>query len=35
MNEILESMKLQEVGSPFLAVLTKDLHVLPDFHGNR
>lgn len=34
MNEILESMK-QEIGSPFLAALTKDIHMLPDFHGNR
>ncbi|KAL6523431.1 hypothetical protein OROGR_017034 [Orobanche gracilis] len=34
LNEILESMK-QEVGSPFIAALTTDLHVLPDFHGNR
>ncbi|XP_042056380.1 uncharacterized protein LOC121800960 [Salvia splendens] len=34
MNEILESMK-QEMSSPFLAALTKDIHVLPDFHGNR
>lgn len=31
---MLESM-MQELNSPFLAVLTKDLHVLPDFHGNR
>ncbi|KAK6159120.1 hypothetical protein DH2020_006434 [Rehmannia glutinosa] len=34
LNEILESVK-QEVGSPFLAALTTDIHVLPDFHGNR
>ncbi|XP_042050291.1 FGGY carbohydrate kinase domain-containing protein isoform X1 [Salvia splendens] len=34
MKEILESMK-QEMSSPFLAALTKDIHVLPDFHGNR
>ncbi|KAL8488827.1 hypothetical protein ACS0TY_024474 [Phlomoides rotata] len=34
LNEMLESLK-QEVGSPFLAALTKDIHVFPDFHGNR
>lgn len=34
LNEILESVK-DEVCSPFLAALTKDIHVLPDFHGNR
>ncbi|KAG8372408.1 hypothetical protein BUALT_Bualt12G0063100 [Buddleja alternifolia] len=34
LNEILESLK-QEVGPPFLAALTNDIHVLPDFHGNR
>ncbi|KMT03342.1 hypothetical protein BVRB_8g198780 [Beta vulgaris subsp. vulgaris] len=34
LNKMLESM-MQELNSPFLAVLTKDLHVLPDFHGNR
>ncbi|KAI3444136.1 hypothetical protein Pfo_000801 [Paulownia fortunei] len=34
LNEILESVN-QEVGSPFIAALTNDIHVLPDFHGNR
>ncbi|KAL0383234.1 UNVERIFIED_CONTAM: FGGY carbohydrate kinase domain-containing protein [Sesamum calycinum] len=34
LNEILETLK-QEVGSPFLAALTRDIHILPDFHGNR
>lgn len=34
LGEILESVK-QELGSPFLAALTNDVHVLPDFHGNR
>ncbi|KAL2502176.1 FGGY family of carbohydrate kinase [Forsythia ovata] len=34
LNEILESMK-QELGSLFLAALTDDIHVFPDFHGNR
>ncbi|KAL3841027.1 hypothetical protein ACJIZ3_025618 [Penstemon smallii] len=34
LNEILEWLK-QEAGSPFLAALTSDIHVLPDFHGNR
>ncbi|GER52633.1 FGGY family of carbohydrate kinase, partial [Striga asiatica] len=34
LNEILESMK-KESGSPFIASLTADIHVLPDFHGNR
>lgn len=34
LNEILESMK-QDEGSPFIAALTNDIHILPDFHGNR
>lgn len=34
LNEILEKMR-HELGSPFLAALTSDMHVLPDFHGNR
>lgn len=34
LNEILESMK-QDEGSPFIAALTNDMHILPDFHGNR
>ncbi|PHT26839.1 hypothetical protein CQW23_33550 [Capsicum baccatum] len=31
LNEILESMK-QDEGSPFIAALTNDIHILPDFH---
>ncbi|XP_063935374.1 uncharacterized protein LOC108227384 isoform X2 [Daucus carota subsp. sativus] len=34
LNKILESL-MHDRGSPFLAALTSDLHVLPDFHGNR
>ncbi|GMH23270.1 hypothetical protein Nepgr_025113 [Nepenthes gracilis] len=34
LNKDLESM-MRELNSPFLAALTKDMHVLPDFHGNR
>lgn len=34
LNMILESI-MNDLGSPFLAALTKDIHVLPDFHGNR
>uniref|UniRef100_A0A5B7BYR1 FGGY carbohydrate kinase domain-containing protein n=1 Tax=Davidia involucrata TaxID=16924 RepID=A0A5B7BYR1_DAVIN len=34
LNKILESM-MHDLGSPFLAALTADIHVLPDFHGNR
>ncbi|XP_042482083.1 FGGY carbohydrate kinase domain-containing protein-like [Macadamia integrifolia] len=34
LNRILESM-MNELKAPFLAALTKDIHVLPDFHGNR
>ncbi|KZV40224.1 FGGY carbohydrate kinase domain-containing protein [Dorcoceras hygrometricum] len=34
LGEILESVK-QELGSPFLSALTNEVHVLPDFHGNR
>ncbi|XP_058226928.1 uncharacterized protein LOC131335538 isoform X1 [Rhododendron vialii] len=34
LNKILESM-MHDMGSPFLAALTDDIHVLPDFHGNR
>ncbi|XP_010265464.1 PREDICTED: FGGY carbohydrate kinase domain-containing protein-like isoform X1 [Nelumbo nucifera] len=34
LNRILESM-MHEMNAPFLAALTKDVHVLPDFHGNR
>ncbi|PIA41338.1 hypothetical protein AQUCO_02200032v1 [Aquilegia coerulea] len=31
---MLESM-MQDLNTPFLAALTEDLHVLPDFLGNR
>ncbi|XP_044464910.1 FGGY carbohydrate kinase domain-containing protein-like isoform X2 [Mangifera indica] len=34
LNSALESM-MHERKSPFLAALTEDLHILPDFHGNR
>ncbi|XP_042409618.1 FGGY carbohydrate kinase domain-containing protein-like isoform X1 [Zingiber officinale] len=34
LNKILESM-MQERKAPFLSALTEDMHVLPDFHGNR
>ncbi|KAK6942425.1 Carbohydrate kinase, FGGY, C-terminal [Dillenia turbinata] len=34
LNETLESV-MHDMKSPFLAALTKDIHVLPDFHGNR
>ncbi|XP_059459981.1 uncharacterized protein LOC132189317 [Corylus avellana] len=34
LNEILETMML-DLKHPFLAALTEDIHVLPDFHGNR
>lgn len=34
LNKMLESM-IEELNAPFLSALTKDLHVLPDFHGNR
>ncbi|KAJ8560501.1 hypothetical protein K7X08_022361 [Anisodus acutangulus] len=34
LNETLELMK-QDEGSPFIAALTNDIHILPDFHGNR
>uniref|UniRef100_A0A7C9EE93 FGGY carbohydrate kinase domain-containing protein n=1 Tax=Opuntia streptacantha TaxID=393608 RepID=A0A7C9EE93_OPUST len=34
LNKMLESMA-QEKNPPFLSALTKDLHILPDFHGNR
>lgn len=34
LNKKLESI-MHEQGSPFLASLTQDMHVLPDFHGNR
>ncbi|KAF5185463.1 Carbohydrate kinase, FGGY-related [Thalictrum thalictroides] len=34
LNTMLESM-MHDLKAPFLAALTEDLHVLPDFHGNR
>lgn len=34
LNKILESLK-HELNTPFLAALTENIHVLPDFHGNR
>ncbi|KAJ3708003.1 hypothetical protein LUZ61_011708 [Rhynchospora tenuis] len=34
MNKLLASMA-QDQNAPFLSALTEDLHVLPDFHGNR
>ncbi|MBA0835535.1 hypothetical protein Goarm_007811 [Gossypium armourianum] len=34
LNNILESM-MRELQCPFIAALTEDTHVLPDFHGNR
>ncbi|KAL2932543.1 FGGY carbohydrate kinase domain-containing protein [Bienertia sinuspersici] len=34
LNKVLESM-MQELNPLFVSALTKDLHVLPDFHGNR
>lgn len=34
LNNILEST-MNDLGCPFIASLTKDVHVLPDFHGNR
>jgi FGGY-family pentulose kinase len=34
LNNKLESI-MHDKGYPFLAALTQDMHVLPDFHGNR
>ncbi|PWA67203.1 FGGY family of carbohydrate kinase [Artemisia annua] len=34
LNDLLANMMSQR-GIPFIAALTSDLHVLPDFHGNR
>ena len=34
LNKMLETMML-DLKRPFLAALTEDIHVLPDFHGNR
>ena len=34
LNKLLEDLMV-DLKSPFLAALTEDTHVLPDFHGNR
>ncbi|XP_071729662.1 uncharacterized protein [Rutidosis leptorrhynchoides] len=34
LNDLLAQMMVR-IGTPFIAALTADLHVLPDFHGNR
>ncbi|KAF5813244.1 putative ribulokinase [Helianthus annuus] len=34
LNDLLAQM-MKDTGTPFIAALTADLHVLPDFHGNR
>ncbi|XP_050217991.1 uncharacterized protein LOC126668829 [Mercurialis annua] len=34
LNKILKTM-VDDLKAPFLAALTQDIHVLPDFHGNR
>ena len=34
LNKLLETM-MTELNKSFVAALTEDLHVLPDFHGNR
>lgn len=34
LNKILEAMA-KDQNAPFLSMLTEDMHVLPDFHGNR
>ncbi|XP_028775380.1 FGGY carbohydrate kinase domain-containing protein isoform X2 [Neltuma alba] len=34
LNKILEKL-MSEQNHPFVAALTEDIHVLPDFHGNR
>ncbi|KAF8033581.1 hypothetical protein BT93_C0006 [Corymbia citriodora subsp. variegata] len=34
LNKLLESLK-HDLNTPFLAALTENVHVLPDFHGNR
>jgi FGGY-family pentulose kinase len=35
LNNILKSMAQDDTSSPFVAALTSDMHILPDFHGNR
>ncbi|XP_076902698.1 uncharacterized protein LOC143557530 [Bidens hawaiensis] len=34
LNDLLTQI-MRDTGTPFIAALTADLHVLPDFHGNR
>ncbi|XP_022755404.1 FGGY carbohydrate kinase domain-containing protein isoform X5 [Durio zibethinus] len=34
LNNMLESL-MREMQCPFIAALTEDIHVLPDYHGNR
>ncbi|XP_024959289.1 FGGY carbohydrate kinase domain-containing protein isoform X1 [Cynara cardunculus var. scolymus] len=34
LNKLLEQM-MHDMDTPFIAALTADLHILPDFHGNR
>lgn len=34
LNDLLAQL-MRDTGAPFIAALTSDLHVLPDFHGNR
>ncbi|KAI6682543.1 hypothetical protein NL676_036424 [Syzygium grande] len=34
LNKMLESLK-HDLNTPFLAALTENIHVLPEFHGNR
>ncbi|XP_030456437.2 uncharacterized protein LOC115677411 [Syzygium oleosum] len=34
LNKMLESLK-HDLNAPFLAALTENIHVLPEFHGNR
>nr|XP_043627859.1 FGGY carbohydrate kinase domain-containing protein isoform X2 [Erigeron canadensis] len=34
LNDLLAQM-MRDMDSPFIAALTADLHILPDFHGNR
>ncbi|OMO70687.1 Carbohydrate kinase, FGGY-related protein [Corchorus capsularis] len=34
LNDMIESM-MKQMQCPFVAALTQDIHVLPDFHGNR
>ena len=35
LNNILKSMAQEDTSSPFVAALTSEMHILPDFHGNR